>query len=319
MQISNSIIDFYISHPIAKGLSEDEIKILYRYTKMIALGFNVIVVHENEASRDLYFIFEGEVQLLKSDDEQKLQLSIGNLPKGEMFGEMSFLDGLPRSSTVVTATPSVLLKLSYEIAANNEPFIKEIYYKILHNIATINIKRLRITNENYVRSLRAEIDQLNLRNSFGILFIFLILVVGIANIVDNLARTYGIDTHTAFFSWSYLMSIFIPSILIVNWIGCPLADIGVTTKNWKESAIQGIIISILLVAILVIGYWLYAMNNPSTPSFYVVLTNPVRKLDFFALIYFFTLIFKNFWEEVSFNHPYIGLWGIYKMNPNRYT
>jgi CRP-like cAMP-binding protein/membrane protease YdiL (CAAX protease family) len=296
METKDSIIDFLQSNPIAKDLSSLELDLLYQLNKILYLDAQTIVFTESESTRDIYFIFKGEVEILKWDKGQHLQLTIGKIKQGEMFGEMSFLDGEPRSSSIKTIKPSILIELSYEMIFQkmDDPAVKNIYNKIIQNIAITNTQRLRVSNKNYVQSLRTEIDQLSVQNSSGFLFISIIFIMGLANIADTIILKSSINVHSVPFSWSFLMGIFIPILFIAKKINHTLDDLGVTLSKWKKSVSEGLIISGGLLSFLFFGYWIYTLIEPTAPSLIYVITHPLKRLDFSAYIYIIHCYIQEF-------------------------
>jgi CRP-like cAMP-binding protein len=72
-----------------------------------------IVVRQGDASRALYIVASGELEVVFIGDNGEVNpiSSIGSL---SVFGEQAFLDGLPRSATVRAKTPSELRMLTRE-------------------------------------------------------------------------------------------------------------------------------------------------------------------------------------------------------------
>jgi CRP/FNR family cyclic AMP-dependent transcriptional regulator len=62
-----------------------------------------VLVHENETSRKMFVIKKGKARVFKRYLGQKVALAI--LGEGEIFGELSFFDGEPRSASVEALTP----------------------------------------------------------------------------------------------------------------------------------------------------------------------------------------------------------------------
>ncbi len=58
-----------------------------------------IVITEGTLGDTLYIISEGSVEVVKNLDEPG-EIILDNLKKGEIFGEMSIIESVPRSATV---------------------------------------------------------------------------------------------------------------------------------------------------------------------------------------------------------------------------
>ena len=70
----------------------------------IELLKNQVLINEGETSDVLYILTSGELAVYKYDTIAKKNNLIGYIQAGEMVGEMSFLDSLPRSATVKANT-----------------------------------------------------------------------------------------------------------------------------------------------------------------------------------------------------------------------
>lgn len=63
-----------------------------------------VLINEGEASDCLYFLKSGELAIYKFDKKAERNNLIGYVEPGEIFGEMSFLNNLPRSASVKANT-----------------------------------------------------------------------------------------------------------------------------------------------------------------------------------------------------------------------
>lgn len=69
------------------------------------------IVRYGEADRDVFFLLSGRVQAALLTSSGKL-VTFQQLEGGEMFGELSAIDGEPRSASVVAIEESSLLRMS---------------------------------------------------------------------------------------------------------------------------------------------------------------------------------------------------------------
>jgi len=67
------------------------------------------VVREGEESREMFIIRTGRVEIVKEMAGQEVRLA--TLERGSFFGEMSLLEGLPRSATARAVGPTELVIL----------------------------------------------------------------------------------------------------------------------------------------------------------------------------------------------------------------
>jgi CRP/FNR family cyclic AMP-dependent transcriptional regulator len=82
---------------IFNGLTDEEINELARVAKRRAFRSGEIIFHRDDPGQVLYVIKEGKVKIsLNSPDGQEISLVV--FGKGDYFGELALLDGLPRSA-----------------------------------------------------------------------------------------------------------------------------------------------------------------------------------------------------------------------------
>ncbi len=96
--------------PLFQELKEDELEALASVALYKTFPKNTVILLAEEEGDTLFIIDKGRVKVtILSEDGRELILDI--LSKGDFFGEMSLLDGRPRSATVVAIEDSELLIL----------------------------------------------------------------------------------------------------------------------------------------------------------------------------------------------------------------
>jgi CRP-like cAMP-binding protein len=110
-----------------------------------------IIFNEGDPGDEIYFIFSGDVEIIKliSKEDNVSQL-LSLLTRGEFFGEMALFDKKQRSATVKAKGDVTLLKLS---CADFYYFLKndaQIAVNILGSMLSATIKRLRETDTGFV-------------------------------------------------------------------------------------------------------------------------------------------------------------------------
>jgi len=118
-------------------------KKLADYGFIVTKPKNSVLLKEKDISKEMYFILEGEVRVSIGSSD------IATIGAGQFFGEMSMVDGLPRSATVTTTTECKLIEIdskNFETIIKAEPSIA---IKLLETV----IKRFRAQNEILSQSL----------------------------------------------------------------------------------------------------------------------------------------------------------------------
>jgi CRP/FNR family cyclic AMP-dependent transcriptional regulator len=99
-----------------RGLSNRELQRLAGVTKEIDFGPGVAITREGEAGGRFYVLLDGEADVRLGEEK------INDLRPGDSFGELSLIDGRPRSATVVARTPVRTLSLA---SWNFRPLLRE--------------------------------------------------------------------------------------------------------------------------------------------------------------------------------------------------
>ncbi len=70
------------------------------------------LIQEGATSNNMYWLSSGQMVVLKKKGQVDVEL--GHIYSGELVGEMSFLDGKPRSATVRAVTECELIEIPRE-------------------------------------------------------------------------------------------------------------------------------------------------------------------------------------------------------------
>ncbi len=110
-----------------------------------------IIFSEDDLGDEIYFIFSGEVEIVKFvNKEDNVSQSLTSLGEGEFFGEMALFDKKQRSATVKAKGNVILLKLSCEDFYNFIVTDAQVAISILGGMLIATVKRLRETDIGYV-------------------------------------------------------------------------------------------------------------------------------------------------------------------------
>src|SRR6266704_5274117 len=127
---------------IFAGLSDEEIGQLSSVAKRRTFRSGEVIFHREDPGQVLYVIKEGEVKIsLISPDGQEISLVV--FGKGECFGEVAMLDGLPRSADAIAMEKVecyTLQRSDFHKAIMKNP-------KIAIQVMEVLSKRLRSTDQ----------------------------------------------------------------------------------------------------------------------------------------------------------------------------
>jgi CRP-like cAMP-binding protein len=96
-------IDVLRKVPLFGNLSQRHLNIIAKHADEVRLGEGKILARQGEQGQEFLLIVEGSARVERNG---KL---IAKLAAGDFFGEMSLIDGKPRTATVIAETPITLL------------------------------------------------------------------------------------------------------------------------------------------------------------------------------------------------------------------
>ncbi|HSR36796.1 MAG TPA: cyclic nucleotide-binding domain-containing protein [Desulfurivibrionaceae bacterium] len=140
--------------PAFAAFDDRRLKELLRLCKICTYESGEIVIQEGEREQCMYFLFSGSVQVSKGGKV------ISTLRRtGDVFGEMSLVDGSPRFATVRAVGETTCLAVDAsqleQRAAKDGAEFQAAMYKMFAHILT---QRLRDTTEDYLE-VRQELEQ----------------------------------------------------------------------------------------------------------------------------------------------------------------
>lgn len=150
-------------HRYFPALGEKNFDQLASYLTLRHFNPGSVVFREGDDSNALCFVLNGEVTILKeesknletgSDLERQVLLRV---KPGEMFGEIAFLDELPRSATAVTNHPTSLALLSRESFTQMKKEAPHLCADVLHALSQVVCARLRVAGRTFV-DLQLNVD-----------------------------------------------------------------------------------------------------------------------------------------------------------------
>lgn len=128
--------------PILKGLSSHSAKRLLSDFYVVRASKDEVIFHHYDQSTDLYLIINGAVKACLVNPEGH-ELILATFHTGDFFGEMSLMDGKPRSATMVSVGDTVLGVLKRERFLNaikDDPMIAI-------DLLSAIVSRMRMSNE----------------------------------------------------------------------------------------------------------------------------------------------------------------------------
>ena len=123
------------------GLGARDLSLIASKAEHLSVAENQIVFHHGDEGDALYILVSGALEVSVISVEGK-KLSLNILQPGEVFGEISALDGLPRTATIVAMRGSHLLRVPgssiNRLLADNPQFAKNLIVVLCSRVRWIN-------------------------------------------------------------------------------------------------------------------------------------------------------------------------------------
>ena len=125
-------IEIIRKNELFNGLENNELETLVKLTRQKKASRNTFIIKEGDESQEMYVIKQGKAEVMLNNENGD-ELILSTLNEGDIFGELSLLDGKPRSANVVALEDCVLLVIHkadfYEfLYKNNNASIQVIKY-----------------------------------------------------------------------------------------------------------------------------------------------------------------------------------------------
>jgi CRP-like cAMP-binding protein len=116
--IPAEVLGYFGRIPLFAGLSRSALRSIAGAATELDVGDGTVIVQEGKSDRFLYVLLSGSAAVIRRGRRRD------TIEPGEFFGELAFLDGGPRSATVVATADSRLLILSpreMDVLIHGEP------------------------------------------------------------------------------------------------------------------------------------------------------------------------------------------------------
>ncbi|MBM3325407.1 MAG: cyclic nucleotide-binding domain-containing protein [Calditrichaeota bacterium] len=139
---------------LAKDMTGEEVAALASIAEEQRFARGAEIIREDSKSRDLFVICKGRVSIrLSLPTEVGKEEIIYTMRDGQIFGELSLVDGSPRSATVRAEEEVITCQFDFKKLSALLDEKPRIGYLLMRNIASIISARVRNTNMLWRNSL----------------------------------------------------------------------------------------------------------------------------------------------------------------------
>jgi CRP-like cAMP-binding protein len=139
--------------PIFAEVSAEDVAQLDALCRWRRVKANDVVIEENADDNDVFFVVGGHARVLRGANGREVILR--DIPQGEYFGELSAIDGQPRSARIVAIVDSVVARMSAAVfrdAIHRHPSVCD------HVLATFSA-RIRAINDRFSEQIYLDVRE----------------------------------------------------------------------------------------------------------------------------------------------------------------
>jgi CRP-like cAMP-binding protein len=122
-----------------------------------------IILGYRDDSRDVFFVARGQVRVTFFSECGR-EVSFRDLPAGEMFGELSAIDGLPRSCTVVALTATMVAVISasllWELLRKHESVVAAVLRRLTRLVRALSERVVEFSTLTVQKRIEVELLRL---------------------------------------------------------------------------------------------------------------------------------------------------------------
>lgn len=136
-----SIINIIKSSPLFFELYDEEIDNLIADCNVLSLEEGEFIVKDGEEGNEIFLILSGGAFVKKGE------ITLVELRKGDLFGEMVLLDERTRSADIVASTYTDVLVMSYDTIFGTFQKNPKVFSMLILNLCRLLAKRLKGSSE----------------------------------------------------------------------------------------------------------------------------------------------------------------------------
>lgn len=129
---------------IFHSLRDEELHILAPYLDILPFPAGSTIFKEGDPGNFMGFVISGKLEVKKKTELKGREVVLAILSKGSFVGELSLIDGQPRSANVTAAKDSVLLilqKSSFDSFLESHPHMGIQILKGINRILSIRLRK----------------------------------------------------------------------------------------------------------------------------------------------------------------------------------
>ncbi|WP_028877957.1 type II CAAX prenyl endopeptidase Rce1 family protein [Terasakiella pusilla] len=229
---------------------------LYSIIRVYKCPSGTQLITEGDMTASLFYIRDGHVVVYREAHDGLEERQLAGLNSGLVLGEISLLDGKPRSASAKVVEETELIEFNPQDILNL-PKGHELLADLRGSLAAAVTSRMRDQNDKYIAAMEREMIAIKERQQFGQFFLYTMAVMAIGMIANDILSKHilKVNIYTQTFAWQYLLIILVPSFFVIRKMKIPFSELGFTRKGFRKSLWEGLAFSVLAMAIVFALAW----------------------------------------------------------------
>jgi hypothetical protein len=262
---SSDLISFLKTSELFRDLSDSELTSLLNFVRIVDYKRGEWLIREGDTGQHLYTIISGKAEISKRDEETGEEQLIGMLEPGDWVGEMAHLEQEKRSASIraIDEVEAVILLLDKLCAS---PLHRAIYEKISPKLTKRISQRLRITDDQLIRTLNEKLVLVQSTTQIGKTIIYtMVLFTVFFNVIAAYNNYAGSLRHifNLFFIPSAILLFGFSAVRLIQSSGYPFEFYGITLKKWGRVALESVLWTLPLLGLMSLLKWVLISTIPT--------------------------------------------------------
>lgn len=250
------------------SLSRQQVRLVLPHIKHKKFSAGRVILPEGARNPGkIYIIVDGQVGLTKEGfspvEGQPTSFELSVLRRGEIFGELSFVDGKPSQVSFMAKTDTHVAVVDLSQARRG------LVTKRLRDIVTNKLRHhlTRHADESIalrVNSLKLETEFAAYRNAVGHIVVATLCLLSFYTLTLSFLPKFKNLAHANFVLTPVIILMFgLCFVPIIATSGFPLKFFGLRFDNWRPALLLSLRASLLFLAVFVAAKWVLISTSPS--------------------------------------------------------
>lgn len=235
-----------------RAFDESELARIISEISEVHLPQGAYLFKEGEKGSDMFYIEEGEVEVLKRSPSLNEETPLISIRQGNIVGEMALINQGIREASIRALIPAKLLKISLK-TNESDP----VTHQFKAHLSIDMSQKLKLENEKLANQIVENKEHTQARSGLTNLVVHLIGLIFLYIYVIKFINVLDIHVVSSTLISTPILALFALSMFIViKTSGYPLSLYGFTWKGKTSVIMESLLLCIPLFAIVLISKWI---------------------------------------------------------------